>query len=96
MLDFPEEVEHVLTRYSEIWGNDKHTKAQGHTPSQRLAYHQQHSRPIMDEIKCWGEQRLANDDIEENSSLGKAIKYFIKHFDGLGPTQLLGLAACSQ
>jgi hypothetical protein len=80
---FPDEVEHVLSRYGEIWGNDQHTKTQEHTACERLAYHQLHSLPIMDEIKCWSEQRLANGDIEENSSLGKAVKYFIKHFDGL-------------
>jgi hypothetical protein len=80
---FPEDVEHVLNRYGDIWVNDQHTKEQEYTPSERLAYHQQHSRPIMGEIKRWGEQHLANGDIEENSSLGKAIKYFIKHFDGL-------------
>lgn len=80
---FPEEVEQVLTYYGKIWINDQHSKAQNHTPIERLAYHQQHSRPIMDEIKSWGEKHLANDDIEENSSLGKAINYFIKHFEGL-------------
>jgi len=39
--------------------------------------------PIMAEIKHWGETHLANNDIEENSSLGRALKYFIKHYDGL-------------
>ena len=80
---FPEEVEHVLSTYGEIWGNDQHTKTQALTPAQRLAYHQQHSQPIMEEITSWGQQHLANGDIEENSSLGKAVNYFIKHYDGL-------------
>jgi transposase len=79
---FPEEVEHVLSTYGEIWGNDQHTKAQAFTPAQRLAYRQQHSQPIMEEIKSRG-QHLATGDIEENSSLGKAVNYFIKHYDGL-------------
>jgi hypothetical protein len=33
----------------------------------------------MAEIKLWGETHLANETIEENSGLGKAIRYFIKH-----------------
>ena len=37
----------------------------------------------MSEIKAWDEDKLATGDIEENSSLGKAVKYFIKHYDGL-------------
>ena len=80
---FPEEVEHVLKRYGEIWGNDDYTKEEKLTPSARLTYHQQHSAPIMEEIKFWGETHLANETVEENSGLGKAIRYFIKHYAGL-------------
>jgi len=80
---FPEEVEQVLTRYGEIWANDDHTKEEKLTPNARLAYHQAHSAPIMEEIKSWGETHLANETVEENSGLGKAIRYFIKHYDGL-------------
>ncbi len=80
---FPEEVEHVLNRYGEIWGNDDYTKEEKLTPSARLIYHQQHSMPIMQEIKLWGETHFANETVEENSGLGKAIRYFIKHYVGL-------------
>ena len=80
---FPEEVEHVLKRYGEIWGNDEYTKTEKLTPSARLAYHQKHSLPIMQEIKLWGETHFANETVEENSGLGKAIRYFIKHYVGL-------------
>ena len=80
---FPEEVEQVLKRYGEIWGNDEYTKTEKLTPSARLAYHQKHSLPIMQEIKLWGETHFANETVEENSGLGKAIRYFIKHYVGL-------------
>jgi transposase len=56
---------------------------QQHNPQQRLAYHQQHSLPIMAEIKQWGETLLREGSVEENSGLGKAIRYFNKHYDGL-------------
>jgi hypothetical protein len=80
---FPDEVEHVLKRYDEIWVNDDHTKEAKLTPTARLAYHQVHSAPIMEEIKSWGETHLTNETVEENSGLGKAIRYFIKHYVGL-------------
>ena len=80
---FPEEVEHVLERYGEIWVNDDYTKEENLSPSARLIYHQQHSMPIMEEIKLWGETHFANETVEENSGLGKAIRYFIKHYVGL-------------
>lgn len=80
---FPEEVEYILTRYQAIWTADDESHAKKHTPSERLAYHQQHSQAVMDEIYEWGQKRLDSGDVEANSSLGKAIGYFIKHFDGL-------------
>lgn len=80
---FPQEVEHILTQYGKVWKNDTISKDENHTPAQRLSYHQAVSSPIMAEIKNWGEGKLASGDIEENSSLGKAVKYFIKHYDGL-------------
>jgi transposase len=80
---FPDEVEHILQRYGEIWTNDHTLAEQELNPTQRLAYHQRHSLPIMAEIKQWGEKHLREESVEENSGLGKAICYFIKHYDGL-------------
>jgi hypothetical protein len=79
---FPEEVEHILERYGEIWTNEHTLAEQQLNPQQRLAYHQQHSLPIMAEIKQWGETHLREGSVEENSGLGKAIRYFNKHYDG--------------
>lgn len=83
LAHFALQVEQVLTWYQGIWVNDKETQAQAMTASQRLAYHQTHSLPIMDRIKHWGQEQLAQGSVEENSGLGKAINYFIKHFVGL-------------
>jgi hypothetical protein len=80
---FPEEVEHILTRYGEIWTHEHYIAEQQLSLAKRLEYHQTHSLPVMAEIKLWGETHLANETIEENSGLGKAIRYFIKHYDGL-------------
>ena len=80
---FPEEVEHILHRYGEIWTHEHHIAEQQLSLVRRLEYHQTHSLPIMAEIKLWGETHLAEETIEENSGLGTAIKYFIKHYEGL-------------
>ena len=37
----------------------------------------------MEAITLWGETHLADESVEENSGLGKAIRYFIKHYVGL-------------
>ncbi|VAW56031.1 hypothetical protein MNBD_GAMMA07-493 [hydrothermal vent metagenome] len=80
---FPDEVEWVLQRYKIIWENESEVKAQAMTAAQRLAYHQEHSLPMMNEIRIWGEQQLNNESVEENGSLGKAIAYFNRHFERL-------------
>jgi transposase len=78
---FPDKVNWVLEKYRKIWENDK--KCIGKSQEERLAYHKEHSLPAMLEIKSWGEKQLQSSEVEENSSLGKAIKYFLKHFVGL-------------
>ncbi|WDE08742.1 transposase [Thalassomonas viridans] len=78
---FPVEVEYVLMRYRQIWEFDDDTEKL--SEAERLAYHQQHSLGIMEEIKGWCSEHLANETVEENSSLGKAMKYFPNHYQGL-------------
>jgi transposase len=80
---FPTEIEYVLKRYGKIWTNEHETVEQELSPKERLAYHKKHSLPIMKEIKKWGETHFAKKTVEENSGLGKAISYFLNHYDAL-------------
>jgi transposase len=63
---FPDEVEHILKRYGEIWTNERQVIEQELTPVMRLAYHKQHSLPVMAEIKRWGETHLSEGSVEES------------------------------
>ena len=83
LSSFPEEVEYVLNLYQQIWSHEKTVNGQGLTTAERLAYHHQHSLPVMEYIRQWGENQLDTEQTEANSGLGKAIRYFIKHYDGL-------------
>lgn len=80
---FPDEVAYILERYGTIWTHEHHVVEQKLTACERLNYHQTHSLPVLAEIKLWGETHLSEGSIEENSGLGKAIRYFIKHYAGL-------------
>jgi len=80
---FPEAVAWVLERYGLIWDHDDDCREQGLSPAQRLVYHQRHSLPVMELIRDWGRQQLETQAVEANSGLGKAIRYFNKHFAGL-------------
>lgn len=83
---FTDKVEWVLERYGQIWRFDRESQEHDHTPAERLAWHRQHSLPVMEGIRQWGAAQLVGGEdspVEGNSGLGKAIAYFDKHFDGL-------------
>ena len=80
---FPDKVPWVLEQYGQIWRNEAHCQEQGLSPSQRLAYHQTHSLPVMTALRQWGQSQLDSGAVEANSGLGKAISYFDRHFVGL-------------
>jgi hypothetical protein len=80
---FPESVEFVLTTYSAIWNHDDESRDQNHTPEQRRDYHAEHSLPVMETLKQWGESQLSDGKVEANSGLGKAIQYLLNHYQGL-------------
>lgn len=78
---FPDKVKWVLEKYSKIWQNEN--KCKEFSLLERMNYHKENSLPSLEEIRIWGKIQLDNNDVEENSGLGKSIKYFIKHFQHL-------------
>ena len=83
MGSFPEKVGHVLNLYKAIWVHDQQTKKKSLTPAERLDYHREHSLPVMEQIRHWGKTQLSQEQVEANGGLGKAIAYFLKHYEGL-------------
>jgi len=57
---------------------------------ERLAHHQAWSGPVLTELKEWIEQQFARRQVEPNSALGQALRYVLKHWDGL--TRFLSVA----
>lgn len=81
---FPEACQFVISQIGLVYCNERHCKQQGLSAEQRLAYHQQYSKPIMDALYGWmmnqylyPSQRNA---IEPNSGLGEAIGYMLRHW----------------
>jgi transposase len=78
---FPDECKRVLDDLAVIYRNDDATS--GKTASERLAYHQKHSAPVMASLRAWIEEQFGERRVEPNSSLGKALTYMVKHWAGL-------------
>jgi len=68
---FPDEVEHILACYGEIWTNEHKIIELQFTSLQRLEYHKIHSLPILEQIKEWGETHFKDQSIEEIGSFEK-------------------------
>jgi transposase len=81
--DFPEECKHVLEELRKVYRYDAATKKLRFSDDERLSYHQQLSRPIMDELDVWMKKQLEDRLVEPNSGLGEAIQYMQKHWKKL-------------
>ena len=80
---FPDECRHVIAAFKVIYYNDKIACEKEMSPAERLAYHQTHSKPTMDELKNWLQRQFDDKLVEPNSALGEAINYLLKRWDAL-------------
>lgn len=78
---YPQACGYVLDRIGEIYQHEAATE--GMEDEERLAYHQEHSGPILSELRQWMDEELKEKRVEPNSSLGKAISYFQNNYEEL-------------
>ncbi len=80
---FPEECTRVIEALAAVYKHEAHCQKHTLSAPQRLAYHQQHSRPVMDKLKAWIEQQLEDRWVEPNSRLGGAFDYLLERWEAL-------------
>ena len=80
---FPEPCAYVLETFQTLYKHEAQTQAEGMNPEQRLAFHQEHSAPLMDKLHTWMEQAMAEKQVEPNGGLGGAIQYLLKRWERL-------------
>ena len=66
-----------------VYHNDALARRQNIPADARLRFHQQHSRPLLQNLHAWMEAQFAERKIEPNSELGKAITYLLRHWKKL-------------
>ena len=89
---FPEPCAHMIREIGEIYLNDLHCREQGFDWRRRLAWHVEHSKPIMDRLLAHAERQLEEHLAEPNGELGKAYQYLLNHQPGL--TLFLEMPGC--
>jgi hypothetical protein len=80
---FPHECQVVLDVIGQVFDHDEQARQEQLSAQARLAYHQVHSQPLMDELKGWLDKQIDDHLVEPNSSLGKAIGYMQRHWQTL-------------
>jgi transposase len=80
---YPEVCNPVLEAIRQVYGHEKEIKDLHLNANDRLAYHQEHSLPLLERMKAWLLLQKEQHFIEPNSPLGKAVNYLQKHWDGL-------------
>jgi transposase len=80
---FPAECTVVIEALKQVYDHDEEARLQQLNPTERLAYHQHASGPIMEALKAWLEQQFEERNVEPNSSLGKAFAYLLTHWQTL-------------
>jgi transposase len=81
--NFPEECRYVLESLAEVYGNDAVAEERGLSAEERLRFHQEHSRPVMERLHAWMLAQFAEKKVEPNSGLGSAITYCLRHWTRL-------------
>ncbi|MBA3441558.1 MAG: transposase [Pyrinomonadaceae bacterium] len=78
---FPAECGRVLDALAKAYRHDAQTTQM--TAAERLAYHCAHSGEVMERLRVWIDKQFVERLVEPNSSLGKALAYMVKHWEGL-------------
>jgi hypothetical protein len=80
---FPEECRHVIESLRDIYRFEAQAKERKLSPLERLHFHQEQSKPVMDQLQQWMQAQLDQKKVEPNSGLGDAINYMLKRWETL-------------
>ena len=80
---FPEDARQVIEVLAEVYKIEATCRDEAFSPGQRLAFHQEHSEPLMKELHDWMTEQFEQHLVEPNSGLGGALRYLIKHWEPL-------------
>ncbi len=78
---FPRECAVALKAIGQVYQVEAETEEMN--AGERLKRHQARSGPVMMELREWIEEQFGERKVEPNSALGQALRYALRHWDGL-------------
>jgi len=83
VTQFPEACAHILNALGEVYGYDAEAARRALSPEDRLRWHQDQSGPVLTSLQEWMTAQFSEHRVEPNSSLGKAMRYLLRHWPKL-------------
>src|SRR5262249_16941993 len=80
---FPEQCTYLLESLAVVYRNDADARKRHLSPEERMRFHQEASKPTMDQLHDWLKRQLDDKLTEPNSALGGAIGYMRRHWEEL-------------
>jgi transposase len=80
---YPAEYAEAGGVYKQVFDHDDQAKALGLTAVDRMLYHRQHSRPLMEELKKKCEEKINSKRVEPNSPLWEPLTFVVNQWDRL-------------
>jgi transposase len=80
---FPSSCAYALKEWKQVYHTDKIAKQKKLTPEERLLLHQTRSRPALERLKTWCEDKLNNKEVEPAGHLGCAMQYYLNQYETL-------------
>ncbi len=80
---FPEPCRYLLEVLAVVYRNEARAREHQLAPEARLQWHQEQSRPTMEQLHTWLTRQLDEKLVEPNAGLGSAIRYMLKHWEKL-------------
>lgn len=69
--------------YKKVFDNDDEAKAHGLSPVERMLYHRERSKPLMQELKKMCEEKIRAKLVEPNSRLWEPLTFVLNQWDRL-------------
>jgi len=80
---YPAEYAEAGRVYKQVFDNDDKAKALGLRPVDRILYHRQHSKPLMQQLKAMCQDKLKSKLVEPNSPLWEPLTFVVNQWDRL-------------
>lgn len=77
---YPNEYATAAEVYKQVFDNDDEAKALGLTPDERVLFHREHSKPLMEKLKAMCEKKIESRLVEPNSLLWEPLTFIINQW----------------